>query len=99
MHPLSIGQGIEGTFLAFLLSKQIVVTILFKIIFLGQQIGEKIFLFKMPMHGDGNYCDLVKQMQPRGDLQTTWIMFDHVKRIKGWTTFAYHVYDSFYYKV
>jgi hypothetical protein len=63
--------------------------------FLGQQTGEKIFLFKMPMHGDGNYCDLVKQMQPRGDLQTTWIMFDHVKRIKGWTTFAYHVYDSF----
>ncbi len=53
----------------------------------------------MPMHGDGNYCDLVKQMQPRGDLQTTWIMFDHVKRIKGWTTFTYHVCDSFYYKV
>jgi hypothetical protein len=28
--------------------------------FLGQQTGEKIFLFKMPMHGDGNYCGLVK---------------------------------------
>jgi hypothetical protein len=67
--------------------------------FLGQQTGEKMFLFKMPMHGDGNYCDLVKQMQPRGDLQTTWIMFDHVKRIEGWKTLAYHVYDSFYYKV
>jgi hypothetical protein len=26
-------------------------------------------------------------------------VFDHVKRVEGWTTFAYHVYDSFYCKV
>jgi hypothetical protein len=26
-------------------------------------------------------------------------MFDHVKRVKGWTTLACHVYDCFYYKV
>jgi hypothetical protein len=24
---------------------------------------------------------------------------DHVKHVEGWTTFACHVYDSFYYKV
>ncbi len=47
------------------------------------------------MNGDGSGYDLVKWMQPRGDLQTTWIMFDHVKCVKGWMTFANHVYDSF----
>jgi hypothetical protein len=39
---------------------------------------------------------LVKQMQPGGDLEDTWIMFDHVKH---WTTVACHVYDSAYYRV
>jgi hypothetical protein len=64
-----------------------------------QQIGKKMFLSKMFVHGDGNGCDLVKWMQPGGDLLTTWIMFDHIKHVKGWTTFTHHVYDSFYYKV
>ncbi len=50
------------------------------------------------MHGDGSGYDLVKQMQPRGNLQTTWIMFDHVTHVEGWTTLTYHVYDSFYYR-
>jgi hypothetical protein len=58
-----------------------------------------MFLFKMFVHGDGSGCDLLKQMQPEGDFQTAWIMFDHVKHVKGWATFAYHVYDSFHYKV
>jgi hypothetical protein len=26
-------------------------------------------------------------------------MFDHVKRVKNWTTMACHVYDSAYYRV
>jgi hypothetical protein len=26
-------------------------------------------------------------------------MFDHVKRVKKWTTMACHVYDSIYYRV
>jgi hypothetical protein len=38
-------------------------------------------------------------MQPGGDLQDAWIMFDHVKRVKHWTTMAYHVYNSTYYQV
>ncbi len=58
-----------------------------------------MFLFKMSMHGNGSGCDLIKRMQLGGDLQTTWIMFDHVKRVEGWMTFAYHVYEFFYYKV
>ncbi len=38
-------------------------------------------------------------MQLGGNLQTVWIMFDHVKLVESWMTFACHVYDSFYYKV
>jgi hypothetical protein len=28
-----------------------------------------------------------------------WIMFDHVKRVKHWTTMAYHVYESVHCRV
>jgi hypothetical protein len=44
----------------------------------------------------GSGMDLVKRMQPGGDLQDGWIMFDHVKRVKKWTIMACHVYDSAY---
>jgi hypothetical protein len=43
--------------------------------------------------GSGVY--FVNWMQPGGDL----IMFDHVKRVKHWTTMACHVYDSAYCRV
>jgi hypothetical protein len=42
---------------------------------------------------------LVKRMQPGRDLEHVWIMFDHVKRVKHWTTMACHVYDSTYCRV
>ena len=32
-------------------------------------------------------------------MENSWIMFDHVKRLKDWTTLACHVYDSKYCKV
>ncbi len=67
--------------------------------FLRQYNGKKMFMFKMSMHGEGSGYDLVKWMQPKGDLQIAWIMFDHVKHVKGWTTLAYHLYDYLYYKV
>jgi hypothetical protein len=38
-------------------------------------------------------------MQPTRDLQNMWIMFDHVKRVVGQTTMAYHVYDLIYCKI
>jgi hypothetical protein len=41
----------------------------------------------------------LNRMQPGGDLQHAWIMFDHVKRVKNWTTMACHVYDSAYCRV
>ncbi len=51
--------------------------------FQGQHTREKMLLFKMFVHGDGNGCELLKHMQLNGDLQTTWIMFDQVERVEG----------------
>jgi hypothetical protein len=68
--------------------------------FLGQGFdSDKVFVFKMSEVGPGSGVDLVKKMQPCGDLQGAWMMFDHVKRVKKWTTMAYHVYDSTYCRV
>ncbi len=47
----------------------------------------------------GSGVDLVKRMHEGGDMENSWIMFDHVKRLKDWTTLACHVYDSKYCKV
>jgi hypothetical protein len=58
--------------------------------------SDKVFLFKMSKVGPGNGVDLVKRMQPGGDLQDAWIVFDHVKRVKKWTTMVCHVYNSTY---
>jgi hypothetical protein len=33
--------------------------------------------------GPGSGVDLVKQMQPSGDLQDAWMMFGHMKRAKN----------------
>jgi hypothetical protein len=55
--------------------------------------SDKVLIFKMSEVGPGSIMHLVKRMQPRGDLEDTWIMFDYVKRVKHWTTMACHVYD------
>ena len=67
-------------------------------VFPGQE-KEKVYLFKMLTEGPGSGVDLVKRMQVGGDLANGWMMFDHVKRVKDWTTMACHVYDSVYRKV
>jgi hypothetical protein len=61
--------------------------------------SDKVFVFKMSEVGPGSGVHLVKRMQPGGDLEDAWIMFDHVKRVKHWTTMACHVYDSSYCRV
>ena len=43
---------------------------------------EKVYIFKMLTEGSGSGVDLVRRMQPLGDLQNAWLMFDHVKRMK-----------------
>jgi len=45
----------------------------------------------MLINGVGNGVSLVTRMQPSGDLQNAWIMFDHVKRVVGWTIMVCHV--------
>jgi hypothetical protein len=68
--------------------------------FLGQgSDSDKVFVFKMSEVGPGSGVHLVNRMEPGGDLEHTWIMFDHVKRVKNWTTMACHVYDSAYCRV
>ena len=66
--------------------------------FPGQSKG-KVFVFKMSVDHPGSGVDLIKSMQPGGDLQNCLIMFDHVKRVENWTTVASHVYDGKYSKV
>ena len=68
--------------------------------FPGQGGGSDIvYLFKMSTVGAGSGVDLVRRMQLGGDLQFAWIMFDHVKRVVGWTSLGAHVYDPVYCKV
>jgi hypothetical protein len=59
---------------------------------------EKMFLFKISIKGDGSGCDLVKRMQPRGNLETCWLMFDHIKCV-GWVALTCHMYDPIYYEM
>jgi hypothetical protein len=67
-------------------------------IFSGQG-SDLVYLFKMSTCGHGSGVSLVRRMQPGGDLENAWIMFDHVKRVKDWTTMGVHVYDPEYCKV
>jgi hypothetical protein len=43
---------------------------------------DKVFVFKMSEVGPGSGVDLVKWMQPSGDLEDAWMMFNHVERVK-----------------
>jgi hypothetical protein len=60
---------------------------------------EKVYVFKMLVDGPKSGVDLIKHMQPGGDLENAWLMFDHVKRVQEWNTMAYHVYNATYCKV
>jgi hypothetical protein len=44
--------------------------------------SDKVLVFKMSKVGPGSGLDLVKRMQPSGDLEDASMMFDHVKRVK-----------------
>jgi hypothetical protein len=53
----------------------------------------------MSIDGASFEFDLVWQMQPGDNLQNVWMMFNHVKHVKGWTTMANHIYNPIYCKV
>ncbi len=59
----------------------------------------KSFLFKMSTHGPISGIDIVKHMQPRGDLERKWFMFDHCKHVQHWTTMGCYVCDPLYYQI
>ena len=61
--------------------------------------SELAYIFKMSIVGPGSGVDLVRRMQPGGDLELQWVMFDHVKHISHWTTLGVHVYKPNHYKV
>lgn len=55
------------------------------------------YLFKMSTHRRGSGVDIVRRMSTdKCDLHRCWVVFDHVKRIEGWTTLAAYVYDPHY---
>ena len=49
--------------------------------------------------GPSSGVELVTRMQPSDNLEHAWLMFDHVKRVYGWTSMACYVYDSTYQQV
>jgi hypothetical protein len=52
-----------------------------------------MFVFKMFKVGPGSGVHLVNRMQPGGDLEHTWIMFDHVVATQD-RVFSYYVPNS-----
>ena len=46
------------------------------------QSKDKIFVFILSVDLPGSGVDLVKPMQVGGDVEISWIRFDHVKRLK-----------------
>ena len=58
-----------------------------------------MYLFKMSTIGAGSGVDLVRHIQPGGDFQLAWIMFDHVKWVVEWTSLRAHVHDLVFCKV
>ena len=58
-----------------------------------------VYLFKMSTMGARSGVDSVRRMQPGGDLELAWIMFDHVKRVVEWTSLGAHVYNPVFCKV
>ena len=44
---------------------------------------DKVFVFKMSEVGLASNVDLVTRIQPGGDLQDSWLMFNHVKRVNN----------------
>ncbi len=62
-------------------------------------IWSKSLSFQNVGQRDGYGVNLIKRMQLGGDLEKSWMMFDHIKHVQGWTTMACHVYDLVYCKV
>ena len=60
---------------------------------------ELVYLFKISTCCQGSGVSLVCKMQLGGDLENEWIMFNHIKKVKDWTTFGIHVHNLDYYSM
>jgi hypothetical protein len=70
------------------------------VVSLDKWLGKRSFFLKChSIYGLVCGVDLVRCMQPGGDLHNCWLMFNHVKCVQEWTTMACHVYNLVYYKV
>jgi hypothetical protein len=61
--------------------------------------NDMVYMFKMFTCGLVSKVNLVRRMQPGGDLKNEWAMFDHMKKVKDWPIKGIHVYDLEYCKV
>ena len=96
---LSKSSGKRGVYDSFMaMQRYTTIEYIHGNIFLNQG-KDKVRVFKMLVDGPGSDVDLVKHMQLGGDLENTWLIFDHVKWVQEWTTTACHVYDATYCKV
>jgi hypothetical protein len=82
------------------LRKQTVFPFVQSVLFIDQGVGEDLrpHIFKMSTKGPGSGLDLVRRMQPGGDLEDSWVMSDVMHRMldDNWCTMSAHVYDHFY---
>ena len=58
------------------------------------QSTNKVLVLKMPLDLASSGVDCVRRMQSGGDMENSWIMLDHVKRLRNWTTVVCHVYNT-----
>ena len=62
--------------------------------FMGQ-CKDRVFVCRKPIDLPGSDVDLVKRIQVGGDMENSWIMFDHVKHMKDRTALAYQIYNKY----
>lgn len=77
--------------------RRIVHMIISKIMYFQNMVPQRYF-FKMAFWWR-EWNDFVACMQLGKDLQAVWLMFNHYKHVKEWTTMACHVCDPIYFKV
>lgn len=47
----------------------------------------------------GNINNLARRMKCGGDMENSWIVFDHVKNLHEWITMTCKIYDNMHCKI
>ena len=64
-----------------------------------RQSKDKVFVFKMFVYLVGSGINQVRCMQYGRDMENSYMMFDHVKRLCNWIITMCHVYNNNHCKV